>query len=83
MTTLDDKHYRAKITKRIDLAPELWMIRIDPGGIQILLWTYATSACMARRALGTPYSIVSSPYEARSVLLSWFLTRTFTPKIWA
>src|SRR5262252_672803 len=31
MTTISDKHYRARITKRVDLAPELWMIRIDPG----------------------------------------------------
>ena len=32
MTTPDDKFYRAKIVKRIDYAPDLWMIRIDPGG---------------------------------------------------
>ena len=32
MTTADDKHYRAKITKRVDYAPELWMIRVQPGG---------------------------------------------------
>src|SRR6266404_4960071 len=28
---MDDKHYRARITKRADFAPDLWMIRIDPG----------------------------------------------------
>jgi len=28
--TTDNKHYRAKITKRVDFAPDLWMIRIDP-----------------------------------------------------
>ncbi len=29
---MDDKHYRARITKRADFAPDLWMIRIDPDG---------------------------------------------------
>ena len=28
---MDDKHYRGRITKRADFAPDLWMIRIDPG----------------------------------------------------
>jgi ferredoxin--NADP+ reductase len=26
---MDDKHYRARITRRVDFAPDLWMIRID------------------------------------------------------
>ena len=28
---MDDKHYLARITKRLDFAPDLWMIRVDPG----------------------------------------------------
>jgi hypothetical protein len=32
MNTTDDKFYRPRITRRVDLAPDLWMIRIDPGG---------------------------------------------------
>ena len=43
MTTVDDKHYRAKITKRVDLAPELWVIRIDPGAeFKFIPGQYAT-----------------------------------------
>jgi len=34
MTLADDKHYRARITRRVDFSPELWMIRIRPDGVQ-------------------------------------------------
>ena len=32
MATADEKFYHAKITKRVDFAPDLWMIRIQAGG---------------------------------------------------
>ena len=32
MSASDDKFYHATITKRVDFAPDLWMIRVDPGG---------------------------------------------------
>ena len=32
VSTGDEKFYRPRITQRIDFAPDLWMIRIDPGG---------------------------------------------------
>ncbi len=32
MTAPEDKFYRVTITKRADFAPDLWMIRVAPGG---------------------------------------------------
>jgi ferredoxin--NADP+ reductase len=32
MTTADDKFYHARITKRVDFSPELWMFRIQSDG---------------------------------------------------
>ena len=65
MTTPDEKHYRAKITKRVDLAPELWMIRIDPGAeFKFTPGQYATLGVHGEdKRSERPYSIVSSPYE--------------------
>ena len=63
--SIDDKHYRARITKRVDFAPDLWMIRIDPGAeFSFAPGQYATLGVEhdARR-LERPYSIASSPYE--------------------
>ena len=60
-----DKHYRARITKRADFAPDLWMIRIDPGAeFRFAPGQYATLGIERdARRLERPYSIVSSPYE--------------------
>src|SRR4029077_16474662 len=65
MTTADDKHYRAKITKRVDLAPELWVIRIDPGAeFKFIPGQYATLGVQVEtKRSERPYSIASSPYE--------------------
>lgn len=64
---MDDKHYRARITKRTDFAPDLWMIRIGlPPGAEFTFapGQYATLGIEhdARR-LERPYSIVSSAYD--------------------
>jgi ferredoxin--NADP+ reductase len=63
--SIDDKHYRARITKRTDFAPDLWMIRIDPGAeFAFAPGQYATLGVEKdTRRLERPYSIVSSPYE--------------------
>src|SRR5712671_5653127 len=60
-----DKHYRARITKRTDFAPDLWMIRIAPGAeFSFAPGQYATLGIERdARRLERPYSIVSSPYE--------------------
>jgi ferredoxin--NADP+ reductase len=65
MITADDKHYRAKITKRVDFSPELWMIRIDPGTLfKFTPGQYATLGVEGEdKRSERPYSIVSSPYE--------------------
>jgi ferredoxin--NADP+ reductase len=62
---LDDKHYRARITRREDFAPDLWMIRIDPRAeFAFAPGQYATLGVEKdARKLERPYSIVSSPYE--------------------
>jgi ferredoxin/flavodoxin---NADP+ reductase len=66
---MSDKHYRARITKRADFAPDLWMIRIDAGApFPFLPGQYATLGVdgvdAEGRRLERPYSIVSSPYES-------------------
>lgn len=62
---MDDKHYRARITKRADFAPDLWMIRVDPSAEFVFSpGQYATLGVERdARRLERPYSIVSSPYE--------------------
>lgn len=62
---MNDKHYRARITRRADFAPDLWMIRVDPGAeFSFLPGQYATLGVEKdTRRLERPYSIVSSPYE--------------------
>jgi ferredoxin/flavodoxin---NADP+ reductase len=66
MALADDKHYLAKITKRIDFAPELWMIRINPGaGFKFTPGQYATLGIQGEdKRSERPYSIASSPYES-------------------
>src|SRR5437016_13798721 len=61
----EDKHYHATITKRMDLAPELWTIRIQAGGeFKFIPGQYATLGVQGvDKRLERPYSIVSSPYE--------------------
>src|SRR5262249_28324645 len=65
MSTTDEKHYRARITKRVDFAPDLWSIRIQPEGeFKFMPGQYATLGLSnAAKRLERPYSIVSSPYE--------------------
>ena len=63
--SLDEKHHRARITKRTDFAPSLWMIRVDPGAeFAFAPGQYATLGVESdKHRLERPYSIVSSPYE--------------------
>ena len=66
MVPADDKFYRAKITHRVDVAPDLWSIRISPGGeFRFQPGQYATLGIeTSEKRLERPYSIVSSPYES-------------------
>lgn len=65
MSAPDDKFYHAKITKRADFAPDLWMIRIQAGGeFKFAPGQYATLGVQGlEKRSERPYSIVSSPYE--------------------
>src|ERR1051325_5337446 len=65
MSTIDDKYYRARITKRVDFAPDLWAIRIQHGGeFKFAPGQYATLGVEGPSKISQrPYSIVSSPYE--------------------
>jgi ferredoxin--NADP+ reductase len=65
MTHADEKHYRARITRRVDLAPELWIIRIRPEGeFKFTPGQYATLGLEDERQRSErPYSICSSPHE--------------------
>ncbi len=66
MATADDKFYHARITKRVDFAPDLWMIRTNPGGeFRFTPGQYATLGVQGpEKRSERPYSIVSSPYES-------------------
>jgi len=60
----DDRFYRAQVTKRIDFAPDLWMIRIRGGEFQFVPGQYATLGVEHNgKRVERPYSIASSPFE--------------------
>jgi ferredoxin--NADP+ reductase len=61
----DDKFYRARVTTREEFAPDLWMIRIQPGGeFKFAPGQYATLGVEHDgRRTERPYSIVSAPFE--------------------
>jgi len=65
MAASPDKHYQARILERRDLSPDLWIIRIDPGGpFEFRAGQYATLGVEHEgKRLERAYSIVSSPYE--------------------
>jgi ferredoxin--NADP+ reductase len=60
-----DKHYQAKIIERRDISPDLWLIRVDPGGpFKFLAGQYATLGVEHEgQRIERAYSLVSSPYE--------------------
>ena len=61
----EEKFYRAQVTKRVDFAPDLWMVRIRSGGeFHFIPGQYATLGVEANgKRVERPYSIVSSPAE--------------------
>jgi ferredoxin--NADP+ reductase len=65
VSTADGKFYRAKITNRVDIAPDLWMLRVAPGGeFRFQPGQYATLGVEGpSKRSERAYSIVSSPYE--------------------
>jgi ferredoxin/flavodoxin---NADP+ reductase len=67
-----DKFYAAHVTCRRDIAPDLWILRLDPGGkFNFVAGQYATLGLPTSDSrIERPYSIASSPYEAE---LEFFL----------
>lgn len=65
MALSSDKHYEAKILTRQDLAEDLWLVRVDPGGpFKYASGQYATLGVeVDGKRIERAYSIVSSPYE--------------------
>jgi len=65
MTAAEGKFYHARITRRIDFSPELWMIRVQASGdFRFAPGQYATLGVPGpQRAHERPYSIVSAPWE--------------------
>ena len=65
MTTSDDKFYHARVTQRVDFAPDLWMFRIQAGEhFNFLPGQYATLGVEdGGKRIERPYSIASSPAE--------------------
>jgi ferredoxin--NADP+ reductase len=61
----DHQFYRGRITRRVDFAPDLWSIRIDPGGeFKFRPGQYATLGVQSTdKRSERAYSIVSSPHE--------------------
>ena len=82
-----EKHYVARILERKDLADDLWLIKVDPGGpLSFKAGQYATLGVEHEgRRIERAYSIVSSPYEEG--LLEFFLELVpqgeLTPKLYA
>ena len=65
MVSTAEKFFRGRITQRENFAPDLWKIKIDPGGeFNFVAGQYATLGVdTAAKQVERAYSIVSSPYE--------------------
>src|SRR5579871_5028957 len=65
MTISDDKFYGAQVTRRVDFAPDLWMMRIRcEGEFKFVPGQYATLGLdNGVKRVERPYSIASSPSE--------------------
>ena len=66
MADVEQKFFTAKITQRMDFAPDLWSIRIRPGGeFKFAPGQYATLGLPGElKRSERPYSIVSAPFES-------------------
>ena len=65
MALSGDKFYRARITERDEISPDLWKVKLEPGGkFDFVAGQYATLGVPdGDRLIERAYSIVSSPYE--------------------
>src|SRR5260370_42498386 len=65
MSATDDKFYHPMISKRVEISPDLWMIRVNPAGeFKFAPWQYATLGVEGPLTRSErPYSIASSPHQ--------------------
>jgi ferredoxin/flavodoxin---NADP+ reductase len=65
MSSAEEKFYHATVTKRVDLGPELWIMRIRANGeFKFTPGQYATLGVEGPSGrVERPYSIASSPFE--------------------
>lgn len=70
-----EKFYSARVTYRHDVAPDLWILRLDPGAeFRFLPGQYATiGASTPEGFVERPYSIASSRYETEIELFMEFV----------
>ena len=66
INTTDEKFYRAEITKRVDVAPDLWIFRIRSNSeFNFVPGQYASLAVeVDGKRIERPYSIASAPSES-------------------
>jgi ferredoxin/flavodoxin---NADP+ reductase len=75
MVLSPEKFYSARVTHRRDIAPDLWILRLDPGDeFRFVPGQYATiGASTPEGFVERPYSIASSRYEPEIELFMEFV----------
>src|SRR3984893_9674490 len=65
MASPGDRFFRAHLIQREEFAPDLWMVRIDPGGDFKFAPVHLATLRIEKdgKRIERPYSIVSSPAE--------------------
>ncbi len=65
MASAEEKFYRAQIVERTDIASDLWLIKVDPGGeFRFAPGQYCTLGVVTpEKHYERAYSIVSAPFE--------------------
>jgi ferredoxin/flavodoxin---NADP+ reductase len=75
MVLSPEKFYSARVTYRRDIAPDLWILRLDPGGeFRFNPGQYATIGASTSEGFAErPYSIASSRYDREIELFIEFV----------
>jgi ferredoxin/flavodoxin---NADP+ reductase len=64
-STLEEKFFLARVTRRVDFSPDLWMLRVDPGDhFNFVPGQFASLGLeIEGKRIERPYSITSTPSE--------------------
>ena len=84
MAATADKFFSARVTSRKEIASDLWVIRLDPGGeFNFVAGQYATLGVRTlEKHSERAYSIVSSPYEKElEIFIELVLGGELTPRL--